>query len=157
MLAFHGWCVIRTSREAYTAATIDNVDAVDDAVDIADRQLWADFRTWMQVNESPFLKWQLHEQLNNHSGMLTFCGSRNHRAAILWDMLQWITANGVGSFGLVYVHDDEDSATNTSYGRGNADFTNVFRVHRILNGTVDELEDPFFGDIVPTINPCELA
>ena len=33
------------------------------------------------------------------------------------------------------------------------DHSNVFRVHRILNGRVEELPDPFFGDIIPNIEP----
>ena len=72
-------------------------------------------------------------------------------------MLKWIARNGSGSYGLLFVHDDEDLIDNHSYGRGNVDHSNVFRVHRIANGQLSEMSDPFFGPIVPNLNPSELA
>ena len=67
--------------------------------------------------------------------------------------MEWVATNGPGSYGLVYVHDDEDNAGNTDYGRGLMDFTNVFRVWRICNGELTELADPFLSPIVPTVTP----
>ncbi len=69
----------------------------------------------------------------------------------------WIAKYGVGSYSLVYVHDDEDSIGVKHYGRGQADYTNVFRVWRILGGKVGELKDPFLSPIVPRVNPSEYA
>ncbi len=71
--------------------------------------------------------------------------------------MRWIAANGAGSYGLVFVHDNEDDGTNTDYGRGDADHSNALRIWRILNGQVEELDDPFLSPIVPTINPNEYA
>jgi hypothetical protein len=86
-----------------------------------------------------------------------FCVARNHRASAVWDMLQWIATNGTGSYGLFYVHDDEDRLGNVDYGRGAEDFSNMFRVHRLANGLVEELPDPFLSPIVPRLNPSDLA
>lgn len=65
-------------------------------------------------------------------------------------MLEWIAEHGPGSYGLFHVQDDEDLG---GFGdrQGGDDHSNVFRIHRVLNGRVDELPDPFFGRIVPDI------
>ena len=57
-------------------------------------------------------------------------------------MLSWIAEHGPASYGLFYVNDDESD-----------EFCNDFRVHRIMNGCVEELTDPFFGPIVPNLEP----
>ena len=157
MLVGYGWCVLRVSRKPYRNAHIDSIDELDDSIVASDRNLWTLFRQWMATNKDCYIKWELHEQLNNHSGILMFCVSRNHRASSVWDMLHWIAENGDGSYGLFFVHDDEDQIGNMNYGRGTEDFSNVFRVHRIANGLVAELPDPFLSPIVPTLNPSDLA
>lgn len=138
-----GWCVLRVSRDVY-ARTADE-DAADmlEAINASDVELWASFREWMAVNSSPWLLWTLHEQHNNHQGMLQAYLSRNHRGSPFWDMLTWIAEKGPGSYGLFYVNDDEEYD-----GSGND-----FRVHRVMNGRVEELPDPFFGPIVPNLEP----
>ena len=157
MLVGYGWCVLRSSREPYRTADIDSVDSIDDVVNEADQQLWVAFRQWMAAHDKCDIEWNLHEHLNNHRGILMFCVSRNHRSSFLWDMIQWIVVHGTGSYGLIYVHDDEDQIGNRRYGRGTEDFSNAFRVHRIANGCVTEMSDPFLSPIVPTINPIDIA
>lgn len=148
-----GWCVLRTSRSAYAAAAIDEAGVLDEAIDAADTNLWASFREWMAANSSSWLLWTLHENHNNHKGMLQVYLSRNHRSSPFWAMLEWIAEHGTGSYGLFYVNDDEDSP-GPPYGRDiPEDYTNVFRVHRIMNGRVEEMPDPFFGPIVPGLEP----
>ena len=148
MLIGFGWCVLCSCRESNRPAGVDSVEALDSEMDLADRVLWASFRRWMTAHEEPFLKWQLHEQFNNHTGLLQFCVSRNHRATVAWEMLKWIAENAPGSYGLFYVHDDEDQIGAVGYGRGNADFSHEFRVHRIANGTLSEHPDPYLSPIV---------
>jgi len=143
MIISIGWCVLRTPRSAYVQTSLDDIDALDKAISAADAKLWSDFREWMAANSSPWLLWTLHEQHNNHKGMLQVYLSRNHRGSPFWDMLEWIAEHGPGSYGLFHVNDDEASETSG----------NVFRVHRIMNGRVDEMPDPFFGAIVPNLEP----
>ena len=150
MLFGVGWCVLRSSQLPYATATIDDLHAVDAQVDAADEQLWRDFRAWMSENASPFLSWTLHEQHNNHRGVLQCFVSRNHRSSPFWPMLEWIAEHGPGSYGLFHVQDDEDLGDFGDRQSG-GDHSNVFRIHRVLNGRVDELPDPFFGKIVPDI------
>ena len=130
------------------------VPEIDARIEVADKELWAAFEQWMGGHETPWLKWHLHEHLNNHAGILLFCISRNHRGSPVWEMLRWITDHGPGSYGLFYVHDDEDIVDASRFGRGiTTDYNNLFRVHRILNEALTELDDPFFGPITPNIDP----
>jgi len=50
------------------------------------------------------------------------------------------------SYGLLYVHDDED------HSRG-ADHENDFRVWRLARGGFGELADPFLSPYIPTVEP----
>lgn len=154
MLLGFGWCHLRSSYEALRHATLEEVDAIDAEIDKADEQLWSEFRKRMEANQDPWLQWQLHEQLNNHRGLLTYCVSRNHRTSEVWPMLEWIARNGPGSYGLFYCHDDEDAMVDKPQRRmPPMDFDNVFRVHRIMNGQLMELDDPFFGLVEGNIDP----
>lgn len=104
------------------------------------------------VNADAFMVWQLAERNNNDSGVLTFSVSRNHRASGLWDMLDWIATHAPGAYGVAFVHDDEDDAANDGSGRGGFDGSNEFRVHRILHGTITEMDDAYFGSIYPGLD-----
>lgn len=69
-------------------------------------------------------------------------------------MLEWIAQNGSGSYGLFYCHDDEDTMNQCRLGRQPPiDYDNVFQVHRLMNGRIIELNDPFFGSIEGNIDP----
>ena len=69
-------------------------------------------------------------------------------------MLDWIAQHGQGSYGLFFVHDDEDGIGNERYGRGQGDHSNRFRVHKLLHGAITELGNPFFPDVwKPTSDP----
>ena len=155
MLFAIGWCVLRSSRAPYANATSEDIDAIDDRIDAKDARLWAEFRAWMAENNSPFVLWTLHEHHNNHRGVLQCFVSRNHRSSPFWPMLDWIAEHGPDSYGLFHVLDDEDfgNETDPRDKRGNRDYSNVFRVHRIFDGRAEELPDPFFGEVVPNIEP----
>lgn len=156
MLLVFGWVIVRTSRESYgEGVSLESMDDLDDQVDAEDRKLWQSLQQWLQSVDDPWLKWQFFEEMNNARGVLQFFTSKNHRASSIWQLMEWIAKNGAGSYGIVYVHDDEDEVGNTIYGRGEADFSNAFRVWRILNGKIEEFDDPFLSPIVPRINPSE--
>lgn len=153
MLGF-GWCHLRSSRAALQDASLEDIGAIDSAVDRADKILWSSFRLWMATHEETYIQWQFHEHLNNHHGLLTYSVSRNHRTSEVWAMLDWIAKNGTGSYGLFYCHDDEDTMDGERCGRNPPmDYNNVFRVHRLLNGKLVELDDPYFGLIEGNIDP----
>ena len=151
-----GWVVVRVSRDAYIGARNDQLDYIDDDLDAQDSKLWARLLAWLEDNsDAGLLRWQFVEHLNNAQGVLQIFASRNHRASSIWPLMDWIAENGTGSYGLIYVWDDEDNG----YGREvrTVDHSNEFRVWRILNGKVEEFADPFLSPIVPVINPTFFA
>ena len=153
MLIAHGWAVLQSSRIKYANPNPDEWFILDEESKKADETLWRNFRLWMKENEDPFMVWQLTERLNNEHGLLQFAVSRNHRGSSLWEMLRWLANNSDGTYGIVFVHDDEDIAENKDYGRGDNDYSNRFRVWRVLKGELLEFDDPFLSPIVPTILP----
>ena len=68
-------------------------------------------------------------------------------------MLEWLAKSSESTYGIVFVHDDEDLKTVKHYGRGTEDHSNSYRIWRILNQQIEELEDPFLSPIVPRILP----
>ena len=151
MLLAHGWAVIQSSREKYKRSDPDDWFVLDEESQKEDEELWKRFRLWMSENDDSFVVWQLTEQLNNHHGLLQYSISRNHRSSVLWGMLEWLANSSVSTYGIVYVHDDEDQENNKNYGRGTEDHSNNYRVWRVLQGEVVELEDSFLSPIVPRI------
>lgn len=156
-----GWVVVRSSRQVYAEVEdIHRLDVLDSEVDKADRRLFAALQAYLRPFEPPALAWQFLPQLNNHTGILQLASSRNHRGEtpLAVEVLEWIASNGPGSYGLVYIHDDEDAGDGArSRGRSGVDHTNEFRVWRLLDGKVEELDDPFLSPIVPRINPSFYA
>ncbi len=56
MLMAIGWCVLRVSLRAYQNAKLEEIDALDEAIEKADLRLWTSFREWMTKNNtSPLL------------------------------------------------------------------------------------------------------
>lgn len=151
MLSGYGWCVLRALPPGSADALEPDPDRVDALADEADERLWADFRTWMNENENQlvWVRWNLVEHNNNARGVLTFHVSRNHSAPEAWVMLRWIAEHGPGSYGLYFVHDDEDDGR--AEGAVGVDHSNVFRVHRLRHGVFTEMDDPFFGPVFPDL------
>jgi hypothetical protein len=73
---------------------------------------------------------------------LTIMADHNHRDEKIIDFFRWIADISVGSFGLLYVLDDEDIKRNNE---------NKFKVWRMKKGQIDELDDPFLSPCNPTI------
>ncbi|MEM9348306.1 MAG: Imm7 family immunity protein [Planctomycetota bacterium] len=161
MLYAYGWCVIRSSRSVYVGATLDEkIEQIDDRVDAADKLIIAELESWLtELGDVYDFQWSLKAQAWSEAKVLLYTASRNHRPSHLWDFHDWVIQNAPGSYGLTYVHDDEDvgeTDTNT-YRSRTTDYSNMFRVFRIANGRINELDDPFLSPIVPTIDPSELA
>ena len=73
---------------------------------------------------------------------LSIMVNHNHRSDHVIEFFKWIASISVGSFGILYVQDDEDLE------RGNE---NVFKVWRMKKGKVDELDDPFLSPVNPEV------
>ena len=136
-----GWAKIQASHSCYVGAKFEELDSLDDEVDRDDRLLFAECRKWLREYAETNLKWQFNEQLNWGSGFLQFQTQANHRASAIWDLAEFIARQSKGSYGLIYVHDDEDSGQRT----GGNDYSLSFRVWRILDGELREFDDHFFS------------
>jgi hypothetical protein len=150
MLNGYGWCVLQAMEPRSVDAIEPDEDRADALEEAANQRLWADIRAFMAAHHppSPTLRWHLTEQLNNDRGVLLFHVSCNHTTQA-WNMLTWIAENGRGSYGLFYVHDDEDDG---AYRRAtDVDNSNTFRVYRLIHGELTELDDPFLGEVFPRL------
>ena len=158
MLFACGWVVARSSRAPYVGVVPDDIDPVDDQVEHADSELFAQLEQLLAKHEPPDLSWNFRRHMNNDSGILLMSSSRNHRGKqpTILEVLFWLAENGPGSYGLVYLHDDADTGVSAKQ-EGRPDYSNVFRVWRLLAGRVEELDDPFLSPIMPRINPTEYS
>lgn len=143
----YGWCVLRAVPPPAGESLERDPDRFDSVADEADEQLWHAVRQRMAATASPSLQWHLAEHLNDDRGVLLFHVARNHTSSEVMDTLAWIGEHGPGSYGLVHIHDDEDDGVHRR--PTGVDRSNVFRVLRLRDGLVTELDDPFLGPIWP--------
>ncbi|MCB9580167.1 MAG: hypothetical protein H6717_24275 [Polyangiaceae bacterium] len=146
MLFASGWAVVLSSRESYRGVAPDYVDAIDDYVNCADQELYARLEEFLAQHAPPDLLWTFRSHMNSARGILLMSSSRNHRCEppTIVTVLSWLAQHAPASYGLVYLHDDEDTGVRTG-----TDNSNVFRVWRLLAGHVEELADPFLSSGVP--------
>ncbi len=72
-------------------------------------------------------------------------GLRNHRFDPVIDIFRWIAENLPDSYGLLYVHDDEDHRVSEP------ESDNCFRAWRLARGRLSEKDDPFLSPYIPTV------
>ena len=128
MIMFSGWTVI---REAYSESGEDK-NLLDDIIKRINKRI----EELEGTNEFYDLR-----QLNG-AYHLTIKADHNHRDEQIIDFFKWIAEISIGSFGLLYVLDDEDIKRNNE---------NKFKVWRMKKGQIDELDDPFLSPCNPTI------
>jgi immunity protein 7 of polymorphic toxin system len=120
---YHGWVSIRESTGDDDGELLHAmVDRIRDLADVEDDAALIDLR-WM--NGEPYLH---------------FAGMRNHRNRQVIDLLQRVGRVAPGSFGLLYLWDDEDP------GR-----ENEFRVFGLVRGVVTEHLDTLLSPCMPTV------
>lgn len=82
-------------------------------------------------------------QRYNGVDSLVISGRHNHRQSYVIELFQWIADHAPGSYGLLYVHDDEDA-------RGGS-HSLEFRVWRLARGALEARPDPFLSPVTPTL------
>ncbi|MCA9457357.1 MAG: hypothetical protein KC587_11890 [Nitrospira sp.] len=137
-----GWAIIQTSREDYVTTSFEELDDLDEVMREKDRELHRQCRDWLETHADHWLIWQFIENLNNHSNLLHFCTSRNHRTSTFWILAEFIVEQSQGSYGVLYVHDDEDQGRRTGQ-----DHSESFRVWRMLDGQLTEHDDRLFSPL----------
>ena len=130
MFEFHGWITIRVKENdcESTDATRSREDQAIEQVQAAISQASDDF-SFFDVRRT-----------SNCMIVLMAHGLRNHRYQPVIELFEQIGRILPDSYGLLYVHDDEQK------GRDNE-----FRVWRLALGLVTEHDDPFLSPYFPTV------
>jgi hypothetical protein len=81
---------------------------------------------------------QGHFQLRTYNGLdaVTLTVQHNHKGTPFYplDLFTWVAQESTGSYGLLYVHDDEDELQH-----------NEFQVYVLKRGNVRKMQDPFLS------------
>ena len=126
MFEFHGWASI-----SYHTHDTDSIK--QDAC-------WDALTAYVDDMPNDFVRLQRY----NGCDSLTIAGQHNHRSEYVIDLFRWIAANSAGSYGLLYIRDDEDHARGSNY-------ENCFRAWRLCRATLTEMDDPFLSPSIPTV------
>lgn len=132
MFEVHGWVTVHRSPE--------NRDSPDEEVleqaAVEKVQTYIRHLAWVS-NPSVDIRWM------NGQAHVYVQGFRNHSAGIreeLLELFRFIGAVALGSYGLLYTLDDEDS-----------DHSNEFRVYVLARGKLAERGDPFLSPFIPVV------
>lgn len=141
MFNAYGWIIVRSSREKYEGISSDEINTLDDETDNQDKIVWDTFEVFLNKfsKDYPLLKTNFTRHFNNVSGHLSILSSRNHSAPELYELIEWIVTNAKGSYGILYLNNDE------------SDLSNEFRIIRINKSLCTEHSDPFLSPIYPVI------
>lgn len=130
MFEYHGWITLRT-------------DVMDDFGDEDEKALEKFIKKLNRYTATLSIKENIDVRQSNGLHALIIFGHSNHRRQSVIDLFQWIAENARCSYGLLYIHDDEDH-------RG-VDYSNHFRVWKLVLGQLEELDDPFLSPYIPTV------
>jgi len=126
MFEFHGWANVLYH-------THDTDSAIQD-------------RCWQQLAEYVATIPNNLVQLQRYNGCdsMHVAGQHNHRSEYIIELFQWVAENAPGSYGILYIRDDEDQSRDN-------DYSNCFRVWRLCRGQLTERDDPFLSPAIPTV------
>ena len=126
MFEFHGWASI-------------NYDTHDTDTALQD-ECWSRVEERVRKLGSELVRMQRY----NGCDSLHLGGQHNHRTEYVIDLFRWLAENTPGTYGLLYVRDDEDNSRGGDHG-------NEFRVWKLCRGSLSELGDPFLSPCIPTV------
>lgn len=125
MVEMHGWINI---RDTYEATDEDNTPAIVDDIN----------RKIKELGYTELVaKWMNGESCFQFSIYTNHWGERNQD---MLDIYYYVAEKAKGSYGLLYVHDDEDK---TDY--------NNFVVYKLTRGKVARVVDNLLSPCIPTV------
>lgn len=136
MFEFHGWSTIRVY-----ASDSESLEIIHAREEHAISRV----RARIRETQDEFSQFGL-QRTSNALIVLQTHGLRNHRYEPVLELFQWVATEFPLSYGLLYVHDDEDV-------RRGFDYSNEFRVWRMARGELIEFDDPFLSSYIPTVEP----
>lgn len=128
MIELHGWITLREN----SSATIDEGDHPCIFSQKLQREI--DQLFWFKPevkaqNGAWFIEFTI------------FCNRLNPEVAEAFQLFEKIGRIAKGSYGLIYLYNDEDTQ-----GKNNA-----FQVFSMVRGVIHEREDPFLSPVIPTL------
>ena len=134
MVELHGWALL---RENFTADCEDeNLERIIAALNYEIAELGID-ESLLRISYS------------NGASVLTVTRFTNHFSDDLRgiiDLFRWLAKEAPGSYGLVYLYDDENKTG----------FNNDFQVFVLSRGTLRLQKDPFLSPYIPTVEDEEV-
>ncbi|GBG10436.1 MULTISPECIES: Imm7 family immunity protein [Paenibacillus] len=123
MFEFHGWVVLRYH-------THDTNETFQD-------KSYSDFINYLKDVDTEGLS-----NITRRNGLdsWTITGLHNHRSNYVLDIFRWVSENIPGSYGLLYVHDDEDAEDN-----------NRFVVWKLARGILTHESDNLLSPYIPVV------
>lgn len=133
MIEFHGWIVI---REGYCEE--------DDSETLL-KEILEELREKIYLLMNEMSDVDIRLQSKNGIYQISLFGAANHKG-YTWEqvliLIKWIAENAIGSYGLIYMLDDED-ITNENEDK--------FIVLCLKKGKISILKDQYFSPLVPKI------
>lgn len=129
MFEYHGWITLRSTAEALDDEPPLRLDEIRTLVD--------ELAGYALMDLQPM----------NGTDYIHLGGSPNHRGqhgAEVIDLFTKVGRLAPGSYGLLYVHDDEDP-----------EHRQDFRVFRLVRGVVTEHADHLLSPVIPTLEDAE--
>lgn len=129
MVEIHGWITI---RETYEVTDEENIEMIINQVNI-------------EIEKLNYCKPQI-KRINGEC-FVEFLSCTNHMSSDAKELLSFFGIVGKvakGSYGLLYIHNDEDE-----------DNYNFFMVYRLARGKVEIYQDDLLSPIVPTIEDMD--
>ena len=129
MIEFNGWAIIRESFRDQD----DNDELLSTIVHKIEQKISEELNYGNEVYSLKYLNGTYH---------VSIMANHNHRTEHIIDFFKWIAEIAKGSYGILYVQDDEDIE------RG---YENEFRVWRMKKGNVTEVNDTYLSPVNPEI------
>lgn len=126
MFEFHGWATVHYH-------THDTDSALQD-------RCWQQLAAYVKTIPDDLVQLQRY----NGCDSVHVAGQHNHRSEYIIELFRWIGENASGSYGILYIRDDEDRLRDD-------DYSNCFRVWRLCRGQLSERDDPFLSPAIPTV------
>jgi hypothetical protein len=123
MFEFHGWIVLRYHTH----------DTNETLQDIA----YSAFTNYLKDVDTEGLS---NIKRRNGLDSWTITGLHNHRSNYVLEIYRWLSVNLPGSYGLLYVHDDEDTEN-----------SNKFVVWRLTRGILTRESDTLLSPYIPVV------
>lgn len=130
MYEFHGWANIRETYRNTEEAEM-NIRTIIDKIN-------------QYIKSQEMFNWSFDIKTYNGNHHLIVSGFTNHALPAskkLFDLYKYIANIAPGSYGLLYIHDDEDING----------FENEFRVFVLARGELIEKKDMFLSPYIPTV------